>query len=258
MRRLDRVVRQLHKNAATVPVPFQTWTDNHVSLRRGEVSMFAGPPGVGKSTIALAMAVGSGVPTLYASADSHETTMALRTISMITELPQTEVEERMNQDPQWASRVIKERAGHITWMMDAAPSLRDLEDEINLFRIVQGTDPHLIILDNAVDFTHESGDEFSSLRSLMREIKWWARDTGAACVVLHHTSESYDGNPCPPRSSLHGKIAQIPSLIVTLAAANGALMLAPVKNRYGPADASGNTAFWMEYDPSRMRVKDGR
>jgi hypothetical protein len=29
-----------------------------------------------------------------------------------------------------------------------------------------------------------------------------------------------------------------------------------VKNRYGPADATGNTAVWMEYTPGTMQIKD--
>jgi predicted ATP-dependent serine protease len=257
MRRLERVVRQLDRNAAVVPVPFASWADAHVSLRRGEVSMIAGPPGAGKSTVALAVALQSGVPTLYASCDSHESTMALRLISMINDIPQSEVEDRMH-DTTWASQVIASKGKHIAWMMDSNPSLRDLEDQINLYRVLKGSDPQLVVIDNAVDFTHESGDEFSSLRSLMREIKWWSRDTGAAFLVLHHTSEHYEGNPCPPRASLHGKIAQVPSLIMTIAAHSHYLMLCAVKNRYGPADPSGGKAFYMEYDPSRMLLRDPR
>jgi hypothetical protein len=91
----------------------------------------------------------------------------------------------------------------------------------------------------------------------MRELKWWARDTGAAVLVLHHTSEQYQGNPCPPRAALHGKVAQVPSLIMTLASpSEGLLACSAVKNRYGPADPSGSTALWLDYDPARMQIKD--
>lgn len=219
--------------------------------------MVAGPPGVGKSTLALAVAVLSGVPTLYASCDTHEATMALRTTAMVTGLSQLEVENRIQEDPSWAAQILASRASHITWMFDAAPSLADLADEVALYREIQGDNMRLLVVDNAIDITHDSGDEFGSLRSLMRELKWWARDTGAAVLVLHHTSESYQGNPCPPRASLHGKIAQIPSLILTLASPSDGLMaIAPVKNRYGPADPTGSTALWMEYNPATMQIKD--
>lgn len=219
--------------------------------------MIAGPPGAGKSTLALSVAVLSGVPTLYASMDTHEATMALRTTAMLTGLPQMDVENRIKQDPSWASRILAAKASHITWMFDASPSLADLADEVALYREVNGDNMQLLVVDNMIDVTHDSGDEFSSLRSLARELKWWSRDTGAAVLALHHTSESYHGNPCPPRAALHGKIAQIPSLILTLAAPSDGLMaIAPVKNRYGPADPSGQTAMWMEYTPATMQIKD--
>ncbi len=257
MRSLDRAVRSINREAMVIPMPFKSWSDGNISIRRGEVSMIAGPPGAGKSTAALAIAVKAKVPTLYASADSHESTMAIRSLSMVTGIQQAEVEERMASDPLWASDILKDSIGHIRWMFDASPTLADLEDEINVYRELMGDNPSLVIVDNAVDVTHESGDEFSSLRSLMREVKWWARDTGAAFLILHHTSEGYDGNPCPPRAALHGKIAQVPSLIVTLSSEQPGLMAAAaVKNRYGPADATGRSALWMDYFPTNMQLKD--
>jgi len=189
--------------------------------------------------------------------DSHESTMAIRALSMATGISQSEVENRMVSDPEWASALLKEHVGHIKWMFDASPTLKDLEDQINVYRELQGDNPALIVVDNAVDVTHDSGDEFSSLRSLMREVKWWSRDTGAAFLILHHTSEGYEGYPCPPRAALHGKIAQVPSLIVTLSSSQPGLMAAAaVKNRYGPADATGKTAVWMDYAPETMMLKD--
>lgn len=257
MRRLDRAVNQLDRGGAVIPVPFRSWADYQVSIRRGEVTQFAGPPGAGKSTLALAIAVLSGVPTLYASMDTHEATMALRTTAMVTGMSQLEVENRIRQDSSWAAQILASKASHITWMFDSSPSLQDLADEIALYREVQGDNMQLLVVDNMIDVTHESGDEFSSLRSLSRELKWWARETGAAVLALHHTSESYTGNPCPPRAALHGKIAQIPSLICTLAApSDGVMAIAPVKNRYGPADPSGQTAMWMDYNPATMQIKD--
>jgi predicted ATP-dependent serine protease len=257
VRSLDRAVRSLDREAMTIPMPFKAWTDQHISIRRGEVSMIAGPPGAGKSTVALGIAIKSQVPTLYASCDSHESTMAIRSISMATGMGQQAVEERIVAEPQWAASILRENVGHIKWMFDAAPTLKDLEDEINVYRELTGNNPQLVVVDNAVDITHESGDEFSSLRNLMREVKWWSRETGAAFLILHHTSEGYEGNPCPPRAALHGKIAQIPSVILTLSSAQpGFMAAAAVKNRYGPADASGRSAVWLEYHPENMTLKD--
>jgi hypothetical protein len=90
----------------------------------------------------------------------------------------------------------------------------------------------------------------------MRELKWWARETGAAVVVCHHTSQGVAGNPCPPSSSLHGKIAQTPSLILTVYNQIASMGVCAVKNRYGPADATGASPVWLAYNPASMQLAD--
>jgi RecA-family ATPase len=217
--------------------------------------MVAGPPGAGKSTFALAIAVNANVPTLYISADTHSHTMSLRLLAMLTKLPQGEVEPMMDNDREWAAQMLKP-ADHIMWEFDSAPTLKDIEDAILAARERLGEDVRLIVLDNAVDVTLDGQDEWGGLRHLMRELKWWARETGAAVVVCHHTSEGVTGNPCPPRSSLHGKVAQTPSLILTVHSQAGLLAVCPVKNRYGPADATGGTPIWLSYEPASMQVLD--
>jgi len=220
--------------------------------------MIAGPPGSGKSTLALAIAARAGVGTLYFSADTHPHTMSLRLLAMLTGRDQSSVETFLDADREWAADVLKQSA-NIRWCFDSAPSLRDIEEEILAYREVVGADPELIVIDNAIDVTHDSGDEWSSLRSLMRELKWWARDTEAAVLVLHHTSESANGDPCPPMRSLHGKVAQTPALILTIGTSDnttGFMGVAPVKNRYGPASPGGSNPIWLNYNPGSMFLAD--
>ena len=126
-----------------------------------------------------------------------------------------------------------------------------------MYEELLGEPPTLVILDNISDIAHENGDEYSSLRSLMRELKRWARTSNACFVALHHTSEGVSGNPCPPRSSVHGKISQKPALVLTIGQAyQGFMPIAPVKNRSGFSDKSGGTAAWLAYDPATMTLRD--
>lgn len=217
--------------------------------------MVAAPPGAGKSTLALVLALRAKVPTLYFSADSHAHTMALRSISALTATTQAKAEQWMEHDPDWAKDVLK-HAEHIRWNFDSAPGLEDITDEIEVYREVMGDDPQLIVVDNLIDCSFIDGDEYQSLRSLLREFKGIARDTGAAFLTLHHTSEGAPGNPCPPRSSIHGKVAQTPAMIWTMGMTPGHMPLAVVKNRYGPADPSGTTAHYLNCDMSTMYLSD--
>ena len=255
MRLLSRAIKTASQGGATLPTVWNSLASQQIAIRNGEVSMIAGPPGAGKSTLALALAVHAKVPTLYISADTHSHTMSLRLLAMLTNKPQAEVEPLMESDREWAAQMLKP-ADHIMWEFDSAPSLKDIEDAILAARERIGDDVRLIVLDNAVDVTLDGMDEWGGLRSLMRELKWWARETGAAVVVCHHTSEGTPGNPCPPRSALHGKVAQTPSLIITVQNQVGAMAVCAVKNRYGPADATGGSPVWLSYDPASMQVTD--
>lgn len=256
MRSLARAVTHDEMAAPTLPNMYDSLTNKQIAIRKGEVSMIAGQPGAGKSTLALALALRAQVPTVYFSADSHAHTMSLRTIAALTGTDQALVEATMQEDPLWASEVL-EQSNHIRWSFESAPSLRDVELEIEAHRELMGTDPELVVFDNLIDASYDSGDEWGSLRSLLREFKWWARDTGAAFLVLHHSSEGVTGNPCPPRSSLHGKVAQTPALILTVTGEQRGFMgVAAVKNRYGPANASGSDPVWLLYDPATMQIND--
>lgn len=240
----------------TIPSVFDTLASAGVLLRRSELSMIAGQPGAGKSTIALTLALRSGVRTLYFAADTSAHTMALRSLAALTNRPQPEIEKWMADDPVWAKSTLTAHTGHIRWCFDSAPSLDDIRDEIAVYEEVMGDSPELIIVDNAIDVTHQDGDEWSSLRSLMRELKWWARDTEAAILVLHHTSEGTEGHPCPPRRAIHGKVSQTPALIVTVADQPGFMALCAVKNRNGKADSSGQDASYLVYNPETMLLAD--
>ena len=181
--------------------------------------------------------------------------MSLRLLAMLTGKSQAEVEPLMENDREWAAQMLKP-ADHVMWEFDSAPTLKDIEDSILAARERLGEDVRLIVLDNAVDVTLDGMDEWGGLRSLMRELKWWARETGAAVVVCHHTSEGVQGNPCPPRHALHGKVAQTPSLILTVHNQPQTMAICAVKNRYGPADANGSNPVWLSYDPASMSVLD--
>lgn len=257
MRTLARAVGAADIGGEPLPTVFRKFEENKVIIRRSEVSMIAGTPGAGKSTLALAIALRSKVPTLYVSADTNAHTMAMRLLSMITGKTQTDTEAMLTNNVAEARKVINENSGHIFWSFESAPSLADLDQEVAAFEELWGTSPTLIVVDNLMDISNDGAEEFAGMRSTIKELKYLARDTNAAVLVLHHTKESYTGNPCQPRSSLQGMVAQLPALICTVGTnAPGYIAVAPVKNRYGKADPSGETAFWLQFNPEVMDISD--
>jgi len=256
MKTLTRSVGKADIGGEPIPPVFQTFADHNIVIRRSELSMLAASPGAGKSTLALAIALRSQVPTLYISADTNAHTMAMRLLSMISGHSQRAAEDIMSNDPATARESLN-LAQHIFWSFDSSPTLDDIDDEVTAFEEVWGESPALIVVDNLMDVAMDSGEEFSAMRSVMKELKYLARDTNAAVLVLHHTQESYNGDPCPPRAAVQGKVNQLPALILTLGQTpQGVLGVAAVKNRYGKADPSGSSPVWLQFNGEYMYVAD--
>ena len=255
MRTLVRSIGRADVGGEPLPAVFKTFNTNKIVARRSEISMFAGVPGVGKSTLALAMALRMRVPTLYISADTTAHTMAMRLASMISGKNQTDVEHLMSIDPGWTTAVLS-KASHIVWSFESSPTLLDISEEVEAFEELWGCPPEAIFIDNLMDIATDGGEEFASMRAVMKELKYLARITNAAIIVLHHTSEGVMGNPTQPRSALQGKVAQIPALICTLGVVGTSMAISPVKNRYGRADANANLMCWLAFNPEYMFMDD--
>jgi predicted ATP-dependent serine protease len=216
MRTLARAVGTKTLVANRFQLSFVPLIFNKIVFRRAEISMIAGTPGAGKSSVALALALRAKVPTLYVSADTNAHTMAMRLLSMITGKTQSEAEHMLENDVADSREVINENSGHIFWSFESSPTLDDLDQEVSAFEELWGCSPTLIVIDNLMDMANDGGEEFANMRSTLKELKYLARDTNAAVVVLHHTKESYTGTPCQPRSALQGMVAQLPALICTV------------------------------------------
>ena len=256
MRTLARAVGSKDIGGEPLPSVFRTFDVNKIVIRRAEVSMIAGTPGAGKSTLALAIALRTNVPTLYISADTNAHTMAMRLLSMISGQPQSVAEQMLIENVDESRKTINDNSGHIFWSFESAPTLSDLDMEVSAFEELWGCPPTLIVVDNLMDIANDGGEEFASMRALMKELMYLARATNAAVVVLHHTSEAVPGNPCQPRSAIQGKVSQLPALICTLGTVGTSMGVASVKNRYGRADANGSLMTWLAFNPEYMYIED--
>lgn len=256
MRTLARTVGRKSMGGEPLPSCFSIYEKMQIVFRRSELTMIAGTPGTGKSMLALALALKTGVPTLYFAADTSAHTMAMRLASMVSGKPQSEVEHLLETDPGWTREVLS-RGRHIQWDFDSSPSLEDIVLETRAFEELWGIAPHMIVVDNISDIAGEGGEEYATLKAVNKELKILAREKNSAVIVLHHTSESVPGTPCQPRSSILGKIAQIPAMILTLGVNGTHLASAVVKNRYGKADDSGtNVMAWLDFYPAFCYVSD--
>jgi len=244
-----------------LPPAFAAFERAGIILRRAEITMIAGTPGAGKSSVALAIAAKAKVPTLYFSADTNAHTMAMRLVAMSGRMTQTAAEQMLKREPQQAEEILTLN-NHLFWSFESTPTLKDLDDEVSAFETVWGKSPVLIVVDNLMDIAMDGHEEFQGMRAAMKELKYLARDTNSAVLVLHHTKVGFEGYPCQPRSAIQGLVNQIPAMVLTIGQMKQGdetyLCVAPVKNRYGRADQTGNNYVSLAFNPDSMYLDDGR
>ena len=154
-----------------------------------------------------------------------------------------------------------EKMKHIQWVFDSSPSLDDVELELKAYQELYGRNPELIIIDNLMNVVAETDNEWAGLRAIMMELHDLARNTEACVMVLHHVSEASeygDGTLPPPRRSIHGKVSQLPSLMLTLGydPFNKVMKVAAVKNRFGPHQADGKDFVALTANYAVCQIND--
>ena len=233
-----------------------------IKFRRGQVCMVAAAPNAGKSMFALVYAIKAQVPTLFFSADTDTTTVMMRAAAHVSGHSQVSVENNLANDSHYYDSRF-EKLDHIKWVFDSSPSIDDLELEIRAYVELYGQAPELIVIDNLMNVTAETDNEWAGLRAIMMELHDMARKTEACVLVLHHVSEQSEyGSPTNPphRRAIHGKVSQLPALILTLGYDPGqaTLKVAAVKNRFGPhtADASNYAQLLVNYAACQIGDED--
>ena len=239
--------------ATPLPDVWASLKAKEIKFRRGQVCMVAAAPNAGKSMFALIYAIRAQVPTLFFSADTDTTTVMMRAAAHTSGHSQVTVESNLATDSHYYDHHFK-KFGHIKWVFDSSPSLDDIEMEIRAYVELYGQAPELIVIDNLMNVAAETDNEWAGLRAIMMELHDMARKTEACVLVLHHVSEQSEyGSPTKPpaRRAIHGKVSQLPALILTLGYDPGqaTLSVASVKNRFGPhtADASNYATLLVNY-----------
>ena len=262
MLRLQRAWSSVTTKATPLPEVWSDLNSKQIKFRRGQVCMVAAAPNAGKSMFALVYALRAKVPTLFFSADTDTSTVMIRVASALSGHGQVSVEYNLQNNPKHYDYLL-DGMNHIQWVFDSSPSLDDIELEVKAYVELYGVSPELIVIDNLMNVVAESDNEWAGLRQIMVELHDMARKTEACVMVLHHVSEQgeYGDTTTPPaRRAIHGKVSQLPSLILTLgySPTEGVLRVAPVKNRFGPmyANANEHVSLFVDYAVCRIENCD--
>jgi predicted ATP-dependent serine protease len=121
---LKRSINKAEVGGEPLPPAFAAFERAGIILRRAEVTVIAGTPGAGKSSVALSIAAKTKHPTLYFSADTNAHTMAMRLIAMTGKMTQTAAESLLKNNPD-KSHEILQLNNHLFWSFESSPTLKD-------------------------------------------------------------------------------------------------------------------------------------
>jgi hypothetical protein len=248
-----------------LPVVWKSLESAGTRFLRGQLVLVAAGPGTGKSALTLTLALRSGVPALYFSADSDAFVQLTRSIAIITGCTVAAASRMVLADdlapiePRLADLPVR-------FNYDASPSLDTLESAVEAYEEVYGEYPALIVVDNITNVrtetSSEDGDPFAGLEGLMDYLHTMARETGACVVGLHHVTGPYNDADKPiPLSGVKGQIGRVPEMVLTLHKQQDEgqpdlLCVSTVKNRGSKNDPSGKTFAELEFQGDSMRITD--
>lgn len=214
--------------------------------------MMAGPPGAGKSALALNIALKAEVPTLYVSCDMGPRSVMERSAAIQTNATTAEV----RQDPDKYLPVIEE-IDHLYVTYPSRPDAEAIARAQMAFMEIHGVPSDLMVIDNLMNLNAGAKDEWTGLRDLSQVMHYLATELDICVLLLHHINlGGIDLSLPAPLNFIKGQVTELPAVVLTFAKGPGVLHAAAVKNRHGKADATGRTYFTLDYDEERQIISD--
>lgn len=231
-------------------------------IRRGQVTMVAGAPGGGKTALISHWArhvdwtgQGDGVAGIYFSADSDKMTFGKAAVANALNIHVNEAEKMLEAKDPKAFSALSKATDHMWITFQAAPSPRDIREEVDAFAYAYGDWPAWIVVDNLMDVDASGGgdDERSSQDAVIDFLKQLGRETQAAIVINLHVVGKYEnGNEPIPLNGLMNKVSKRARLVLTLYQDEGmpnVLFVSVVKNSGGPKNTNGSFAAMVPWMP---------
>ena len=224
-----------------------------VRFRKGQVTIIGAAPGGGKTALMLNIAhLLREYTILYLSPDSDVTSVGARMVATMKGVAARKIFSDFDSGARAEHMETTKELKHIQFSFQPQLTFEDISEELEAYQYIFGHFPDMIVLDNIRDVYPDETSEGEHNRhgATVDFFHKLARDSGSACVLLHHLRGEYeDSTVPPPLSALLGKISKQASLVLNAFSPDDqSLGVVIAKNRNGKASPSGEDYVHLSWD----------
>lgn len=227
--------------------------------RKGELMMFSGRSGSGKSTFSLFWLAKMNLDALYFSSDMTASQVGYKLAAMMLEEDMDGIEREWREGESAHERVLSSLADLRLSFSYGGITYAKIESTLDAYVELHDKWPDMIIIDNLMDVEGCESD-YTAQQEAMQYLHEVKSQTGASVLVLHHCSDkSWDAatDPFSPpgRKEIKNGMSEKPEQILTLALNphTGDCNVAVVKQRMGKSDPTGRSYATIGAVPSQSR-----
>lgn len=255
---LAQALKRRGSSGVPLPTVYESLAFAGADICRGQLALIVGPPGAGKSTLAMNLIAGMRVPTLAFLLDTTELTASARFASILSGDPYKEVKRAIIEGEDKYGRLLLDQLPDIQVVFHA-PGPEDVQLQIDAFEQRYGLPPDVVLVDNLGNQTSAYENEWAILKALTLELDTIARKEQCAIIAAHHTTDLMSCEPAA-RDKILGKVTQYARLVLSVGLndVTNEYKVAIVKNSEGKTDQRAEFPVTLWADPARMLITEHR
>ena len=255
MQTLDRAVLTKSAVGEKLILPYKAMNDA-ISFRTRDLTILAGAPGGGKSTLAVNLAMKMDYPTLYLAQDSPASVLS-RMTALVTQDSIGKTAKALNSDEKYKISKRLADARDTLIFERGAVTIEGIKWRLEALSEWLGEAPKLIFIDNLIDLIVEGtthGDN-SFYTKALPELKRLANTYNTAIIALHHVTRGGNNSHADGRSPitmnnlLYAGEREARHVWGVYNDGDGTLNLQILKQQDGPADPGGGMSIALKWYP---------